>query len=184
MAPNSIRLARPTDEARLRAMQEASLRALGRSYYSRELMDAFIGQLGTMDASLLRGGGRYFVAELCDELIASGGWSTGAPGYEAHNPDRAGSDPERPVVRSVFVAPLFAGLGIGRKIMEYVEADIAAAGYSEVEVKATLPGVPFYERLGYAAAGPDPIRLPGGLTFPCVRMRKILEAGRRVSRAA
>jgi GNAT superfamily N-acetyltransferase len=183
MAPNSIRVARPPDEARLRAMQAASLRALGRSYYSRELMNAFIDQLGTMDGSLLHGG-RYFVAELCDEFIASGGWSTSAPGYEAHHPDRAGWDPGHPIVRSVFVAPLFAGLGIGRKLMERVEADIAAAGYSEVQVKATLPGVPFYERLGFAAADPDPIHLPGGLTFPCVRMRKSLEAGQRERRAA
>lgn len=47
----------------------------------------------------------------------------------------------------------FRGHGVGRKLMDVVEATARAQGHGTILVHAQLAVVPFYERLGYAASG-------------------------------
>jgi len=46
------------------------------------------------------------------------------------------------------------GLGLGRRVMEAVEAEARAAGCLESLLAAQVEVIPFYEKLGYVAEGP------------------------------
>ena len=46
------------------------------------------------------------------------------------------------------------------------------AGFTKFELMATLPGVPLYERCGYAAVERAEIELPDGVRLGVVLMRK------------
>lgn len=54
------------------------------------------------------------------------------------------------VVRTVFVAPGQQGVGIGRALMQRVEALAGAAGVHTLRVPSSLTAQAFYARLGYA----------------------------------
>ncbi|MBY0280330.1 GNAT family N-acetyltransferase [Candidatus Binatia bacterium] len=47
----------------------------------------------------------------------------------------------------------FRGHGVGRKLMDVMEANARARGLTTILVHAQLAAVPFYEHLGYAASG-------------------------------
>jgi predicted GNAT family N-acyltransferase len=47
------------------------------------------------------------------------------------------------------------GLGLGRRIMEAAEQAASQRGYRGLVLHAQLPVVPFYERLGWRAEGPE-----------------------------
>ena len=49
----------------------------------------------------------------------------------------------------VFVQPDMHGLGLGRKIMLYLERIIMEHGLKEIHLKSSLNAVSFYEKLGY-----------------------------------
>ncbi|NER65297.1 GNAT family N-acetyltransferase [Pseudomonas sp. MAFF212427] len=57
---------------------------------------------------------------------------------------------EGEVVRTVFVAPRRHGLGIGRALMQRVEALALAAGVQTLRVPSSLTAQGFYAHLGYA----------------------------------
>ncbi|WP_118136533.1 GNAT family N-acetyltransferase [Oceanicella sp. SM1341] len=56
---------------------------------------------------------------------------------------------EGAAVRSVFVAPDQHRAGVGRALMQAVEAEARRRGLDRLEVPAALPAVPFYAALGY-----------------------------------
>jgi predicted GNAT family N-acyltransferase len=58
-------------------------------------------------------------------------------------------DSARAKVERVAVRPSDRGRGLGRDLMDAVEAHAAEEGYEEVLLHAQLPVVDFYERLGY-----------------------------------
>jgi hypothetical protein len=62
--------------------------------------------------------------------------------------------------------------------MRQTEAEIRAAGFGEIEVNATLSGVPFYKRLGYAQVRRLDIALPDGIVFTGAVMHRRLAADR------
>ena len=178
-----LRLADRTDETAVRAMQERSIRVLGRDHYEPELIEAFIAHVGTMDASLLDEG-RYFVAVTTEGIVASGGWSTARPGYAAMSGETGVHPVDGPVIRSIYVRPDAAGCGIGRWLMNRIEAEAAAAGHREVTLTAMLCAVDFYRRLGFTEAGAAAMRLPGNLVFRGTHMHKSLEDAAWRRRAA
>ena len=59
-------------------------------------------------------------------------------------------------------------------LIEHCEAVARAAGFARTELMATLPGVPFYERLGYRALESVDHPLPDGSHAPFVRMGRAL----------
>jgi GNAT superfamily N-acetyltransferase len=169
-----MRRANRADEAALLSMQADSIRVLGAPYYSTDALEAFIARVGTMDPTLIDEG-RYSVVELAGEIVACGGWSTRRPQYAAFaKADDAKQDADSPVVRSVFVSPILARLGLGRRLMERIEGEIAEAGFRAVALTATLSGAPFYARLGYAAAPQIMFVVGEGLEIAGVPMRKDL----------
>ncbi|HEV7432557.1 MAG TPA: GNAT family N-acetyltransferase, partial [Steroidobacteraceae bacterium] len=88
--------------------------------------------------------------------------------------DESWLDPrtEAAKIRAFFVDPAQARQGLGRAILERSEAEARQAGFSSLTLMATLPGVPFYERLGYVPGPAINYPLPGGLEILFVPMSK------------
>jgi len=165
----TIAPAEPADLPELLEMQARSMRLLGRDHYAEAVIEGFIAEVGTMDAVLLEDG-TYYVARVQGHIAASGGWSLRPPGY-AREPAAGAAVPR---VRSIFVDPVHARRGLGRRIMAHVEAAAAAAGHGRAELAATLMGIPFYAALGYRPGMPMVLDLSGGVRFVGLAMAKSL----------
>lgn len=172
----AIRKAQLREIDDIRAMQERSLLVLGDGFYRRDAIDAFIALVGTIDEVVVAEG-HYFVAEhTARGLIGSAGWSQEPPGYERTH--AAAALPARrtdlATVRSVFVEPAAARSGIATALMSHLERDAACHGISNLELMATLSGLPFYRKLGWRELGTKSVPLIAGLHFDCVAMSKSL----------
>lgn len=155
-------------------MQNYAMRLLGASFYDEDVIEAFIASVGTMDDSLIDEGG-YSVVVLDGQIVGSGGWSMRAPGYASHAKGGDAAEMARKAtVRSVFVHPDFARRGIARGLMDRVERQILAAGFTEASLAATLSGIPLYRRLGWRSRLPVVLSLPDGLAFVGLAMTKRL----------
>jgi GNAT superfamily N-acetyltransferase len=177
----TIRRSQPSECGELRAVQEASMRELGRTCYDESVIEAFLAHVGTLDATLIEDG-TFFSARIGRVLVATGGWTYRTPSYArlVVGGSEHGSRPGV-TIRSIFVHPAWARRGIARRMMSWVEDDIRAAGHESVGLTATLVGIPFYRSLGYRGEDPSILRLPGDKVFVGLNMEKRLEA---FSRAA
>ena len=52
-------------------------------------------------------------------------------------------------IRNVFIDPLFSGMGLGQKLLNFLERDEFGLAAKRIEVSATLPAIPFYIKSGY-----------------------------------
>ncbi len=73
-------------------------------------------------------------------------------------------------IRAFFIAPEFARKGVGRSIFEACNNAAIKAGFSDLELMATLPGVPFYERLGFSHVEQTTDQTADGISLEFVRM--------------
>lgn len=174
MSQLEIRPAEGADIPVLRALQERSLRLLGCRHYTAAEIEAFIARIGTMDDYLVNDR-TYLVAALNGEIVGSGGWTTRLPGYAHHSQDDIHCpDPIRATIRSVFVEPLAARQGIGRRIMSAIEDELRCKGFRLAELGATENGRDFYDSLGYRAQSIFHVGLGDGIGMRFIRMRKPL----------
>lgn len=174
MSHIEIRLAGTGDIPALRAMQERSLRVLGRGFYSATQIEEFIARFGTMDDYLVADR-TYLVAEVSGEIVGSAGWTTRMPGYARYTPDaNLYAARGRATIRSVFVEPLLARQGIGRRIMNAAENAVRGDGFHSVELGATESGLAFYKATGYEPQRVLQIGLGDGATFRITVMNKRL----------
>jgi GNAT superfamily N-acetyltransferase len=176
-----IRRAMPRERGELRRLQALSLRELGRGHYTERQIESFIAHIGTMDDFLLHEG-TYYVVQIGDGIAACGGWSRRIPNYANFTADHGQPISAVPKIRSVYVHPAHARRGQGRRLVEHAEAEAVDLGYTEMELTATLPGVPLYRALGYEGTTTFPVELPDGQWFAAMAMRKALPAriaGRR-----
>ncbi|MBX0291386.1 GNAT family N-acetyltransferase [Hymenobacter sp. HSC-4F20] len=79
--------------------------------------------------------------------------------------------PKQGQVRFMAVHPAWQGRGVGRQVLEYLEAAARAQGLTEVVLHAREPAVPFYQRLGYTVVAPSHV-LFGAI--PHFLMRRVL----------
>jgi GNAT superfamily N-acetyltransferase len=173
------RLARESDIPALEALIPVSVRALQAPHYSPTQMEAALGPVFAVDRQLIRDG-TYFVVERDGVIVGCGGWSRrrslygGDAGREQEDEQL---DPHRDAarVRAFFVHPEWARRGIGRSIMIACELAIFEAGFSRVDIVATLAGEPLYASFGYAIVERFEIMMAGGLSLPAVRMNKSLD---------
>ena len=63
--------------------------------------------------------------------------------------------PRQGQVRFMAVAPAAQGQGVGRRILEFLEAAARRQGLTEIVLHAREQAVPFYQRLGYAVVAPS-----------------------------
>lgn len=186
-----LRPAVRADIPAIEAMHFLSVQALAARDFSPAEMEAFLGHVGTYDPRLIDDG-TYFVLEHGGHLVGSGGWSSRAPHFEVGETERA-SRPEcrapqsardSAKVRSIFVHPNYARLGLGSRLVHNAEAEAAAAGFRLAELWATLTGVPLYRKLGYEELGRFAVPAANGVAVPAVHMAKRLPAKAADSSAA
>jgi GNAT superfamily N-acetyltransferase len=122
--------------------------------------------------------GTYFVVEDAGVIAGCGGWSKRKTLFGGdrgrHASEDALLDPacEPARIRAFFVHPRWARRGIGMQILRQCERAAAAAGFTTLELVATLAGVPLYAAGGFDAVEHFEIPLANGGRMPVVRMRK------------
>ena len=174
------RLAREEDIPALEALIPLSVRTLQAAHYSPAQMEAALGPVFGVDRQLIRDN-TYFVVEDEGQIVGCGGWSKRCSLYGGDHhrtePDPE-LDPRRDAarVRAFFVHPSWARRGIGRSIMVACERAIIAAGFSQVDIVATLAGEPLYASFGYMVTERYDISMTGGLSLPAVRMTKSIRS--------
>src|ERR1700733_8986079 len=141
----------------LHALIARSIRELGAADYTAPQIEAALQGAFGVDTGLIRDG-TYFVAVTeSDEIVACGGWSRRRTlfGSDARaERDESALDPRKDAakVRAFFVDPAHARRGLGRTLLERSESEAKSAGFSTLEMMATLPGVRLYEQCGYEAS--------------------------------
>jgi GNAT superfamily N-acetyltransferase len=177
--PYKLRPATMADVSALHELIARSSRGLSAPHYRPEQVEGALQGSYGVDTALIRDG-TYFVAiDDAGQIAGCGGWSRRHTMFGsdagANRDDRLldpGAEPAK--IRAFFVDPRHARRGIGRMILERSESDARGAGFSRLELMATLPGVPLYERFGYAGGAPQSFPLPGGLSIDFVPMSKVL----------
>lgn len=174
-----IRLATAADIPALTVLIEASVRGLQAGDYTPAQIDGALRAVYGVDTQLIADG-TYFVVEsgpATPAIAGCGGWSKrktlyGGDRYQAREDSLL--DPRRDAarIRAFFVHPEWARRGIGGMILEACERAAVAAGFTRLEMGATLTGVPFYLAKGYRAVEDLAVPLPDGERLPIVRMEK------------
>jgi GNAT superfamily N-acetyltransferase len=176
-----IRKATAADVPRLREIIEASVRGLQAEDYSPRQIEGALKSVYGVDSQLIADG-TYLVAEIADpqnqlEIVACGGWSKrktlyGGDQYAAREDSLLDPARDAAKIRAFFVHPNWARRGIGGLILEACENAAKEAGFTRLEMGATLSGVAFYKAKGYAALENLEAPLGNGEALPIVRMAK------------
>jgi GNAT superfamily N-acetyltransferase len=177
-----IRKAVPADVPRLREVIEASVRGLQASDYSPQQIDGALTSVYGVDSQLIADG-TYFVAEVPgpqNQIVACGGWSkrkTLYGGDQFAGREDSLLDPKRDAakIRAFFVHPDWARQGIGTLLLEACESAATKAGFTRLEMGATLSGVAFYRAKGYAEIEHQKVSLSNGESLPIVKMSKAVK---------
>ena len=168
------RLATHDDIPNIRALIERSVRALSVGFYTPEEAEAGIEHVFGVDSQLIVDR-TYYVIDAPDGLAAAGGWSKRRTLYggdqikEIEDPllDPA-ADAAR--IRAFFVDPAWARQGLATALYNVCADAARAAGFRTLELMATAPGEPLYERLGFVARERTALPLPGGVALKLIRM--------------
>jgi N-acetylglutamate synthase-like GNAT family acetyltransferase len=150
-----IRVAKASDAEAIAALIRCSARELSRDHYSDEQIEGATSFIFGVDSELISDR-TYFVAEVGAQLIGCGGWSrrkTLFGGDQAHSRQTGELNPQRDAakIRAFFVHPNWTRHGVGKALLMHCEAEAHNAGFRALELMATLPGVPFYQAMGYEA---------------------------------
>lgn len=176
-----LRPARLEDIPVLARLVEASVRGLGRQNYSPQQIESSLKYIFGVDTRLLIEDGTYYVVEIGGQIVGAGGWSRrgrlygGGPAKDGAGDNLLdpGRDPAK--IRGFYVHPNWARQGIGRQIMSACQDAAGWAGFTRLELLATLTGVPLYAACGFKVVERVELKLPDGVGFPAVRMAKHLE---------
>lgn len=171
-----LRLATPDDADAIETVMKSSTRELFPSVYDARQTASSIEHIAIVDRMLIEDR-TYFVIEEDGTLLACGGWSRRDRLYTGSRPgsmDARLLDPatEPARVRAMFVRPDRTRLGFGTRILAACEQAARAEGFRSLTLLSTLPGVPLYERCGFAIAGPALIALADGTTLAGATMTK------------
>ena len=165
---------------RLKEVIEASVRRLQSRDYSLSQIEGALQSVYGVDSQLIEDG-TYLVAEVSEgaagQIVACGGWSkrrTLYGGDQFKGREDSLLDPARDAakIRAFFVHPDWARRGIGSIILEACEQAAIAAGFTRLEMGATLSGVAFYRARGYEELEDQQVQLANGEMLPIVKMAK------------
>jgi len=171
-----LRPAVPADIPRLREIIEASVRGLQAQDYSPAQIEGALTSVYGVDTQLIADG-TYFVVEADSQIAACGGWSKrrtlyGGDQFSAREDSLLDPHHEAAKIRAFFVHPHWARQGLGTLILEACEKAALQAGFTRLEMGATLSGIPFYRAKGYIELEKQKVPLGNGETLPIVRMAK------------
>ncbi len=175
----SVRLASPEDIPTLEELIAASVRKLSLSYYDQGQIENALTHVFGIDSQLILDQ-TYYVAET-ELIVGCGGWSKRKTLFggdqtkiDAHDQLlEPGKDAAR--LRAFYVHPSWSRRGIGSQIIKACEDAAREAGFTRLELVATLPGEPLYSARGYTIIEPYEIPLPDGQSLPAFRMQRFLE---------
>lgn len=172
-----LRTANLSDLPELEQVMKESVAALSIGYYDEAQIASAIRYIAVPDPAIVSDG-TYFAVWDEGRIAACGGWSRRKKLFAGPaSQDELGEgflDPETDAakVRSMFVLPSYARRGVGKTIYEACESAALAEGFRELELMATLPGVPFYRRLGFEDVEESQMVLPDGVVLGGIYMRK------------
>jgi GNAT superfamily N-acetyltransferase len=171
-----VRVATDADVPALRTLIAESVRGLSAGYYTPAQAESALVHVFGPDTQLIADG-TYYVVESDGTLVAAGGWSRRRTLYGGDQ-TKSGADPmldpaaEPARIRAFFVHPAWARRGLGRLMFEQCRDAAGAAGFRELTLVATLPGVPLYEALGFVPEESFAVPMADGLELPVVRMTR------------
>ena len=174
-----VRLATSEDVPVLASLIKASVRILQAGDYTPEQLESALDTVYGVDTQLIADGTYFSVEHTCGEttIVGCGGWSKrktlyGGDVWSAREDTLLDPRQDAARIRAFFVHPEWARSGIGTLILDACETAARAAGFSRLEMGATLTGVPFYAAKGYIALESLEVPLKGNLSLPIVRMTK------------
>jgi predicted N-acetyltransferase YhbS len=174
-----IRLATRQDIPALQELIRESVSVLSTPYYSSTQIASGLAHVFGVDTQLIIDG-TYFLAEAENQIVGSGGWSKRKTLFGGDQ-SKAGAidallDPatEAARIRAFYVHPGWSRRGVGSRILQSCEDAARKAGFSRIELVATLPGEPLYLSRGYEKAEAIQIETPDGESLPAFRMTKTL----------
>lgn len=161
-----VRLAELDDLMAIDALLAASYPVLLKPDYKPSVLVTALPLISRAQPGLIASGS-YFVAELGGELVGAGGWTFQAPG---------GRPGTRGVghIRHVVTSHRHVRHGIGRALMSNVILHAKGSGAFKLDCLSTITAVPFYAHMGFVDIGPVDVQLRPGITFPAVRMERVL----------
>lgn len=168
----------PADIPSLQELISASVRGLSHGFYSDRQAESGLKYVFGVDSQLIADRS-YYVIEDDEGLAAAGGWSRRRTLYGGDQM-KAIDDPlldpatEPARIRAFFVAPRAARRGLGRRLYDECAAAARRAGFTSMELVATMPGIPLYRALGFEMLEQYAVALPDGVDLPVARMRKRL----------
>jgi GNAT superfamily N-acetyltransferase len=172
-----IRVATAADLPALHELIWQSVRVLNVQDYSQEQLESGLRHnMFDVDRALIRDG-TYYVAEVDGRIVGCGGWSFrpslhNGQGIQAGNEERYAVRSGAAKIRAFYVHPDWARRGIGSRILHTAEAAARRAGFYELELLASLTGVPLYEARGFSVVERVEVTTPDGVRLPTMRMVK------------
>jgi len=184
-----IRAAVDDDVPVLRPLIDASVRGLQTEDYSAVQIDHALQTVFGVDSQLIADG-TYLVAEArrtsatgndrADDgfvIAGCGGWSRrkklyGGDAWTEQRFELLDPAVDAAKIRAFFIAPEFARLGVGTRILQACEAAAFAEGFRRFEMGATLTGVKLFGARGYVEIERIQLDIGGGEWLPVVRMEK------------
>lgn len=171
-----IRQAQIEDVPALENLIRDSVSVLSLPYYTAKQISSALAHVFGPDTQLILDG-TYFVAEADNQIAGSGGWSKRRTLF--------GGDQAKPIadplldptedaarIRAFYVHPSWSRRGVATKILIACEDAARRAGFSRIELAATLPGEPLYLARGYRKCEPLQIETPDGESLAVFRMEK------------
>ena len=126
-----------SDAAEVSALIIKTLRTTNIKHYSKEYIEKDVAQF-TPEKVIERAGWTHFYV-FCDGEKIVGCGAIGS---------YWGSETESSLF-NIFVLPEYQGRGVGRKIIETLEADEYALRATRIEIPASITGRDFYRKMGY-----------------------------------
>lgn len=176
VAQFTIRQATPGDVPELNTLIERSARALSSGFYSPRQIESAIRHVFGVDSNLVSDG-TYFVVSSGAVIVGCGGWSRRRTLYGGDQRPVGSDDWLDPAIdaakiRAFFVAPEHARRGIGRRLLDVCVEAARLAGFSRLELMATMPGVPLYATCGFERVRDATDVLPDGTILDLVQMER------------
>ena len=186
-----LRLAVPEDVPALRQLIDASVRGLQTEDYTPAQIEGALKTVFGVDSQLIADG-TYILAEAQAEeaenraaagvrprmmIVGCGGWSKRKTLYGSDHwtgREDALLDPQKYAakIRAFFIHPSWARRGVGSQILQACEDAARAAGFTRLEMGATLTGAKLFGAKGYVAVKPISIPLVNGENLRVIHMEK------------
>lgn len=150
-----LKKAKSVDQQKISNLIKASVWALSANDYTKEQIAAALTSAWGLDTQLVEDQ-TYYCIWADDELAGCGGWSfrkTLFGSSERKDRDSSLLDPsvDAAKIRAFFIHPLHSRKGLGSMLLKFCEKEAWDAGFTRMELGATLPGSRLYLEHDYIA---------------------------------